>query len=105
MSLVSLCLSVSVHMYVTVSSAPPSLSLSLPLSPLPLPLSPPLTLPPSSTSVLVFQLCEWRTESQNYSKGRGFESLQERRENFPLQGQLSCADSYFGIRSTPVLPQ
>ena len=39
------------------------------------------------------------------SKGRGFESLQERWENFLLQGQLSqCADSYFGIRSTPVLP-
>ena len=34
----------------------------------------------------------------SWLKGRGFESLLERRENF-------CADSYFGIRSTPVLPQ
>ena len=38
-------------------------------------------------------------------KGRGFESLLERRENFLLQGSTFCADSYFGIRSTPVLPQ
>ena len=28
-----------------------------------------------------------------------------RRENFLLQVQLSVPDSYFGIRSTPVLPQ
>ena len=39
----------------------------------------------------------------SWLKGRGFESLLERRENFP--GSTFCADSYFGIRSTPVLPQ
>ena len=33
-------------------------------------------------------------------KGHGFESLQERRENFLLQGRLSVL-TYFGIRSTP----
>ena len=38
----------------------------------------------------------------SWSKGRGFESLQERRENFLLQGQLAVLTS---IRSTPVLPQ
>ena len=37
----------------------------------------------------------------SWSKGRGFESLQERRENFLLHGKFS----YFGIRSTPVLQQ
>ena len=42
----------------------------------------------------------------SWLKGRGFESPQERRENFLLQGWLSVlTDSYFGIRSTPVLPQ
>ena len=39
------------------------------------------------------------------SKGRRFESLLERRENFLLQGQLSVLTRYFGICSTPVLPQ
>ena len=35
-----------------------------------------------------------------------FDSRQERREKFLLQGQLKfCAGSYFGIRSNPVLPQ
>ena len=34
-------------------------------------------------------------------KGRGFESLQERRENFLLQGQLSVLTLIFGIRSIP----
>ena len=40
-------------------------------------------------------------------KGRGFESLQERRDSFLLQGQLSMLTLYFGIRSTrtSVLPQ
>ena len=42
--------------------------------------------------------------TDSWSKGRGFESLQERRENFLLQGQLSVLTLYFGIRSTPVLP-
>ena len=37
-------------------------------------------------------------------KGRMFESLLERRENFLLQGQLSVL-THFGIRSTPVLLQ
>ena len=42
----------------------------------------------------------------SWLKGRGFESLQEQRENFILRGQLSVLfDSYFGIRSTPVLLQ
>ena len=40
----------------------------------------------------------------SWSKGRGFESLQERRENFLFQGQLSVL-TYFGIRSTSVLLQ
>ena len=40
----------------------------------------------------------------SWSKGRGFESLLEQRENFILQGQLSVL-THFGIRSTPVLPQ
>ena len=39
----------------------------------------------------------------SWLKGCGFESWQERRENFLLQGQLS--DSYLRICSTPVLPQ
>ena len=35
-------------------------------------------------------------------KGRGFESLQERRENFLLRGKFYVLiDSYFGVRSTP----
>ena len=38
-------------------------------------------------------------------KGRGFESLLERRENLFLQGRLSVLTLIFGIRSTPVLPQ
>ena len=37
-------------------------------------------------------------------KGRGFESLQDRREHFLLQGQPFVL-TYFGIRSTPVLLQ
>ena len=37
-------------------------------------------------------------------EGRWFESTQERRENFLLQGQLSVL-TYFGISSTLVLPQ
>ena len=37
-------------------------------------------------------------------KGRGFESVLERRENFLLHGRLSVL-THFGIRSTPVLPQ
>ena len=41
----------------------------------------------------------------SWLKGRGFESLQNRLESFLLQGSAFCADSYFGIRSTPVLPQ
>ena len=41
----------------------------------------------------------------SWLEGRGFESLQERRESFLLQGQLSVLTLYFGIRSTPVLPQ
>ena len=40
----------------------------------------------------------------SWLKGRGFESLQERRESFLLQGQLFVL-TYFGIRSTPVLLQ
>ena len=36
----------------------------------------------------------------SWLKGRGFESLQQRRENFLLQGQLSVL-----TRSIPVLPQ
>ena len=39
--------------------------------------------------------------SDSWSKGRGFEFRQERRENFLLQGQLSVL-TYIGIRSTPV---
>jgi len=40
------------------------------------------------------------------SKGLGFESLHELPENFLLQGQLFVlTPAYFGIRSTPVLPQ
>ena len=39
--------------------------------------------------------------SDSWSKGPGFESRQERRENFLLQGQLSVLTLYFGIRSTP----
>ena len=43
---------------------------------------------------------------ESSSKGRWFESRQERRDNLLLRGQFSfCADSYFGIRSIPVLPQ
>jgi len=42
-------------------------------------------------------------------KDRGFESLQERWDLFcccfSSPGSAFCADSYFGIRSTPVLPQ
>ena len=41
----------------------------------------------------------------SWLKGRGFESLLERREKFSSPGSTFCADSYFGIRSTPVLPQ
>ena len=40
----------------------------------------------------------------SWLKGRGFESLLERRENFLLQGRLSVL-THFGIHSTPVLPQ
>ena len=40
----------------------------------------------------------------SWLKGRRFESLQERRENFLLRGQLSVL-TYFGISSTPVLPR
>ena len=48
-------------------------------------------------------MAQWlERRNRDWLKGRGFESLQERRENLLLQGQLSfCADSYFGIRSTP----
>ena len=38
-------------------------------------------------------------------KGRSFESLQERRGEFSSPGSTFCADSHFGIRSTPVLTQ
>ena len=41
----------------------------------------------------------------SWLKGHGFESLQERQENFLLQGRLSVLTLYFGIRSTPVLLQ
>ena len=36
----------------------------------------------------------------SWLKGRGFESLQERRENFIIQGQLPAL-----TRSAPTLPQ
>ena len=39
------------------------------------------------------------------SKGHRFESRQEQRENFLLQGHLSVLSLYFGIRSTSKLPQ
>ena len=41
----------------------------------------------------------------SWLKGRGFESLLERQGEFSSPGSTFCADSYFGIRSTPVLPQ
>ena len=40
----------------------------------------------------------------SWAKSRRFESLQEWRESFLLQGQLSVL-TYFGIHSTPMLPQ
>ena len=40
----------------------------------------------------------------SWLKGRGFESLQERRENFLLKGRLSVL-TRVGSRSTLVLPQ
>ena len=43
-------------------------------------------------------------EADSWSKGRGFESLQERREN-SSPGSTFCADSFFGIRFIPVLQQ
>ena len=42
--------------------------------------------------------------SDLFLKGHGFEYLQERREK-KNPGSTFCADSYFGICSTPVLPQ
>ena len=39
------------------------------------------------------------------AKGRWFESLQERRENFILQGQLFVLNLISVSGSTPVLPQ
>ena len=41
----------------------------------------------------------------SWLKGRGFESLQERRENFLLQGRLSVLTLLSVSVSTPVLPQ
>ena len=41
----------------------------------------------------------------SWLKGGRFESLQEWQENYLLQDQPFCADSYFGICSTPVLLQ
>ena len=41
----------------------------------------------------------------SWSYGLGIESLQERRENISSPGSTFCADSYFGICYTPVLPQ
>ena len=51
------------------------------------------------------RVSERRTRERKVSSHGFAESLQERSmENFLLQGGLSeCADSYFGIRSTPVL--
>ena len=45
----------------------------------------------------------WAPDS--WSKGRGFESLQERRENFLLQGQLSVLTLISVSVPPPVLPQ
>ena len=49
-------------------------------------------------------IAQWFREPDSWSKGRGFESLLERRENFLLQGDFLCW-LLFRIRSTPVLPQ
>ena len=43
--------------------------------------------------------------AQSWLKGHRFKSLQEQRENFSSPWSTFCADSYFGIRSTPVLLQ
>ena len=43
-----------------------------------------------------------RSPVQSRLKGRGFESRQKRRVIFS-PGSSFCADSYFGIRSTPVI--
>ena len=40
-----------------------------------------------------------------WSKGQGLEYQHEWRENFLLWGQLSCANPYFSIHSTPMLLQ
>ena len=65
----------------------------------------------------ILSCCRWKTNMyaqgldggdssvvrvpDSWLKGRGFESLLARRENFPLQGRLSVLTLYFGIRSTP----
>ena len=49
-------------------------------------------------------VAQWLSDVLVWSKGNYFESRQKR-ENLYTPGSDFCADSYFGISSTPVLPQ
>ena len=56
----------------------------------------------SSVGAGIAQWLEHRTRDR---KGRGFESLQERQENFLLQGRLSVLTCILVSIPTPMLPQ